>query len=265
MGFLAERKSGVKVDLNCDMGESFGLYRLGQDEELMKHISSANIACGYHAGDPHVMRKTVELAKEYGVSIGSHPGFPDVLGFGRRYLACTPAEVTDYVLYQTGALREFARACRMELQHCKPHGALYMMAMEDEKLARAILEGLAQVSERMIVYALNGSAVEAVGTAMGIPVAREVYADREHTLTGSIVLTRTGPNIADLEAMARRVVRMVKEGKVTTPEGKDTSVKAETICIHADTPDALSLVKSIRWAFAAEGIEVVNTRQVLGV
>jgi UPF0271 protein len=253
----------MKVDLNCDMGESFGLYRMGNDEEMMQYVSSVNIACGYHAGDPHVMHRTVKLAKEYGVSIGSHPGFPDLLGFGRRYMTCTPNEIKDYVLYQTGALREFARAFRVELQHCKPHGALYMMAMEDEKIARAILEGLALVSEQMIVFALNGSAVEEIGKQMGIPVAREVYADREHTINGSIVLTRTGPSITNYEAMAQRVVRMVKEGTVLTPDGEVAAVKADTVCIHSDTPGAIELAKHIRAAFEEAGIVVEPASMVI--
>lgn len=253
----------MKVDLNCDMGESFGLYQLGNDEEMMKYISSANIACGYHAGDPHVMRRTVELAKEYGVSIGAHPSFPDQMGFGRRYMTCTPQELRDYVLYQTGALREFASAYKMKLQHCKPHGALYMMAMEDEKIARAILEGLASVAEKMIVFALNGSAVEAVGNQMGIPVAREVYADREHTKDGSIVLTRTGPAIRNFEEMAQRVVRMVTEGKVRTPDGEESVVKADTICIHGDTPGAAELAKHIVNALQNAGVEIEPASSVL--
>lgn len=251
----------MKVDLNCDMGESFGLYQIGNDEEMMQLISSANIACGFHAGDPHVMRRTVQLAKEHGVAIGAHPGFPDMMGFGRRYMTCTPDEIKDYIIYQTGALREFASAAKIELQHCKPHGALYMMAMSDDKIARAILEGLATISERMIIYALNGSAVEAVGEQMGIPVAREVYADREHTEDGSIVMTRSGPTIQDVHEMAERAVRMVKEGKVRTPNGNDATVRADTICIHADTPGAVELAKAIGAAFQAAGITIQSLQK----
>ncbi|MFM1650561.1 LamB/YcsF family protein [Brevibacillus sp. B_LB10_24] len=255
----------MKVDLNCDMGESYGLYQMGNDEEMMKYISSANIACGYHGGDPHVMRRTVELAKEHGVSIGAHPGFPDMMGFGRRYITASAEEIRDYVMYQTGALREFAAASKLELQHCKPHGALFMMAMEDEKIARAILEGLASVSEKMIVFALNGSAVVEIGRQMGIPIAKEVYADREHTKNGSIVLTRTGPTIKDYTEMAQRVVRMVKEGKVRTPDGEEAEVTAETICIHGDTTGAIELVKQIHAAFQQAGIAIQPAREVLNV
>lgn len=248
------------VDLNCDMGESFGHYQLGNDEEMMALISSANIACGFHAGDPHVMRKTVQLARQHDVSIGAHPGFPDRMGFGRRYMTCSAEEIRDYILYQTGALREFARAYQLDLDHCKPHGALYMMAMADENIARAFLEGLAMLDEKMIVYALNGSAVAWLGEKMGIPIALEVYADRDHTEDGSIVLTRSGPTISDPQTMANRVVRMVKEGKVTTPDGKEATVRADTICIHGDTPGAVELTKAIHQAFREAGIEVRSVK-----
>jgi len=255
----------MKVDINCDMGESFGLYQLGNDEEMMQLISSANIACGFHAGDPHVMRRTVALAREHGVAIGAHPGFPDMLGFGRRYMTCTPDEIKDYILYQTGALREFASFYQVELQHCKPHGALYMMAMSDEKIARAMLEGIAAISDNMVVFALNGSAVEAIGEQMGIPVAREVYADREHTADGSIILTRTGPTIKNAQEMAERAVRMVKEGLVRTPEGSDAAVRADTICIHGDTPGAVELAKAIHAAFHTAGISVQSIQKTWNV
>lgn len=251
------------VDLNCDMGESFGLYQLGNDEEMMKYISSVNIACGYHAGDPHVMRRTVGLAKEYGVAIGAHPGFPDLLGFGRRHLSATPSEIKDYVTYQIGALREFATAFGIKLQHCKPHGSLYMLAMEDEKVATAILESIAEVDSDMMVYAMNHSAVIEVAKRMGIRVAKEVYSDREHTNTGSIVLTRKGPIIQDYKMMANRVVRMVKEGKVIADTGEDVSIQSETICIHGDTPNATHLAKAMVDALKYENINIASFSSVL--
>lgn len=254
----------LKVDVNCDMGESFGMYVLGNDEEMMKYITSANIACGFHGGDPHVMRRTVELAQAYGVSIGAHPGFPDLVGFGRRHMRCSPGEVKDYVTYQIGALREYASACGASIQHCKPHGALYMMAMEDEKLARAILESIVAVDSKTVVFALNNSAVADLGKQMGIPVAREVYSDREHTETGSIVLTRTGPIVRDYNEMARRVVRMVQEGKVVTHTGEDVSVTAQTVCIHGDTPGAPQLAIAIVEALRQYDIGIAPVREVLG-
>lgn len=252
----------LKVDLNCDMGESFGLYQLGNDEEMMQYITSANIACGYHGGDPHVMRKTVELARKYGVAIGAHPGFPDLMGFGRRYMTATPSEIKDYVTYQMGALREFASSFGMKLQHCKPHGALYMLAMEDERVARSILEAIAEVDPNTIVYAMNHSAVVEAGYKMGIRVAKEVYSDREHTATGSIVLTRKGSVIQDYRKMAERVVRMVKEGKVAAHTGEEVSLQAETVCIHGDTPGAPLLAKAIVEALREENIQIAPIQDV---
>jgi UPF0271 protein len=253
----------MKVDLNCDMGESFGSYEMGQDDEMMQFITSANIACGYHAGDPQVMRNTVELAKKYGVGIGAHPGFPDLMGFGRRYMHCTPSEIKNYVIYQLGALREFASISGLTIQHMKPHGALFMMAMEDEAIARAILEAIGEMGEDIIVFALNRSAVIEVGEKMGIPIAKEGYADREHTATGSIVLTRKGPTITDVDAMAKRVVRMVKEGKVETNTGEDTELDVQTVCIHGDTPGASELAKAVRVSLTSAGVEVTSIRNIL--
>jgi 5-oxoprolinase (ATP-hydrolysing) subunit A len=252
-----------KVDLNCDMGESFGLYELGNDEEMMKYITSANIACGFHGGDPHVMRKTVGLAKKYSVSIGAHPGFPDLLGFGRRFMTCTPLEIKDYLLYQIGALREFCSAEKVKIQHCKPHGALFMKASEDKMLARAILETLHRMDPNMIIFALNQSEVIEEAIKMGVPVAKEVYADREHTENGSIVLTRKGSQIDNYDEMANRVVRMVKEQKVKTFDQKDVSIKAETICIHGDTPGASILAKKIVAALTKSGVEIISINQII--
>lgn len=253
----------LKVDLNCDLGESFGLYTLGEDEEMMKYITSANIACGYHGGDPQVMRRTVEMAKHYGVAIGAHPGFPDLLGFGRRYMTCTPAEVKNYILYQIGALKAFADVYKVPIQHCKPHGALFMAANSDEKLARAVLEALVELDENMITFAFNGSAVVEVGRQMGVRVAKEVYSDRVHTNNGSIVMTRSGQRIDDLEASTKRVVRMVKEGKVVTDTGDEIAIEAQTICTHGDTPGAPLLVKAIREALEAEGVKVTAIADIL--
>ena len=255
----------IQVDLNCDMGESFGIYQLGLDEEMMQYITSANIACGYHAGDPRVMRKTIELAKTWQVGVGAHPAFPDLQGFGRRHMNCTPSEVKDYILYQMGALREFATCYGLPVQHCKPHGALYMAIMEDEHLARAFLEAVAAINENTVVFALNNSAVAALGKEMGIPVALEVYADREHTANGSIIMTRTGPNIRDYDEMAMRVVRMVKEGTVVTPEGETASITAHTVCIHGDTPGATQLAKAIVEALRQHEIRVAPIHKILGI
>src|SRR5699024_8389492 len=252
----------VKVDINCDMGESFGLYTQGNDEEMLKYITSANIACGFHAGDPHVMRKTVELAKKYNVGIGVHPGFPDLVGFGRRHMNCTPSEIKDYITYQMGALREFANTYDVEIQHCKPHGALFMQAMEDKQISRAILEAVHETNSNTIVFAVNNSEMIEEANKMGVPVAKEVYADREHTEDGSIVLTRTSEAV-DADKMAERVVRMIKEKQVTTFDGKDASIEAETVCIHGDTPNAPILAKTIVEALENSSVDVVPIKQIL--
>lgn len=252
----------VKVDINCDMGESFGLYTQGNDEEMLKYITSANIACGFHAGDPHVMRKTVELAKKYNVGIGVHPGFPDLVGFGRRHMNCTPSEIKDYITYQMGALREFANTYDVEIQHCKPHGALFMQAMEDKQISRAILEAVHETNSNTIVFAVNNSEMIEEANKMGVPVAKEVYADREHTEDGSIVLTRTSEAV-DVDKMAERVVRMIKEKQVKTFDGKDASIEAETVCIHGDTPNAPILAKTIVEALENSSVDVVPIKQIL--
>lgn len=252
-----------KVDINCDMGESFGLYEQGNDAEMMKYITSANIACGFHAGDPHVMRKTIELAKKNNVGIGVHPGFPDLLGFGRRALACTPTEIKDFITYQMGALREFAHAHDVKIQHCKPHGALFMQAMEDKTVARAILEAIQEVDAETIVFAVNNSEMMEEANKMGIPIAKEGYADREHTEDGSIILTRKSAAIDDYEKMADRVVRMVKEKKVMTYDGKDASIETQTICIHGDTPGAPLLAKAIVDALLRESVQIVPISQII--
>lgn len=253
----------MKVDLNCDMGEGFGLYKFGSDEEMMPYITSANIACGYHAGDPETMRKSVQLAKNHNVAIGAHPSFPDLMGFGRRYMDCSPSEIKSYVTYQLGALREFANVNKVQVQHCKPHGALYMTAMEDEVIAKAILEAIGEIDDQITVFALNNSAVELLGNKMGIPIAKEAYSDREHTSTGSIVLTREGAPIKDYNAMGNRVLRMVKDKKVKAHTGKEVSIQADTICIHSDTPGAPELARTIYELLTKNNVEVTAIKNIL--
>lgn len=253
----------IKVDLNCDMGESFGLYGFGNDEEMMKYITSANIACGFHAGDPHVMRKTVQKAKEYDVAIGAHPGFPDLLGFGRRKIMCTDEEIKDFIIYQIGALREFAKLYDIHIQHCKPHGALYSQAMEDKKIARAFLEAISHIDPNIIVYAENNSEVLEQANQFGIPVIKEVFSDREHAEDGSFVLTREGPMIGDYKKLADRVVRMVIDEKVETIDGKDITIQAETICIHGDTAGAPKLAKAIVKALEEKNVQLTSAQNVL--
>ncbi|MDR1940263.1 MAG: LamB/YcsF family protein [Clostridiales bacterium] len=253
-----------KVDLNCDLGESFGAYTIGLDEEAIKYITSANVACGYHASDPLVMEKTVGLCKLNGVSVGAHPGFPDLLGFGRRNIDVTPEEAKAYVLYQTGALYAFARAKGVELRHIKPHGALYNMAGKDMTLAKAVCEGIKEFDKDLILLGLSGSAMIAAAGETGLKVAKEVFADRGYEDDGSLVKRgKPGAMITDEEQAVARVVRMVKEGRVTTVSGKDIDIEAHSVCVHGDGPKALEFVKKISRALRAASIEIADLREVI--
>ena len=235
----------MEIDLNCDMGESFGPWKMGLDEQMMEYITSANVAGGFHAGDPHVMRRTVELAKDHGVAVGSHAGFPDLVGFGRREMNATPREVQDDLLYHLGALREFARYYGMDVQHVKPHGALYMMAARDEALSRAIIEAIQRVDPNLILFCMQASVTYDLACRMGQPVAAEFYADRGYNPDGTIVFTRGVDHEPDAEHVAARVVRAVKEGKVRTDNGQDIDVEVSTVCVHGDTPGAVNLARVI--------------------
>ncbi|MDK2785178.1 MAG: 5-oxoprolinase (ATP-hydrolyzing) subunit, partial [Bacillota bacterium] len=246
----------VRVDLNSDVGESFGAYKLGLDAEVLKHVTSANIACGFHAGDPMVMAKTVALAVENGVGIGAHPGYPDLQGFGRRNMNLTPEEVKNFVIYQVGALAAFARAAGRPLQHVKAHGALYNMAAKDAKLARAIAEGVKAVAPDAILLALAGSEMVKAAREVGLKVAQEVFADRAYNPDGTLVpRSQPGSMIHDPEVAIPRAVRMVTEGKVTAITGEEIPIQADSICVHGDNPEAIAFVARIRDALAAAGVE----------
>ena len=238
------------VDLNSDLGESFGNYTIGMDEEILKYVSSANVACGWHAGDPMVMEKTVALAKEFGTAVGAHPGFPDLMGFGRRNMAVTPEEAKAYVKYQLGALQAFAKAHGVKIQHVKPHGALYNMAAVDEKLAKAMCEAVYEVDKDIIFMGLAGSKMITAAEEIGLKAASEVFADRAYNDDGTLV-SRKLPG-----AVIKRVVRMVKEGKVESINGKDIDIKADSICVHGDNPKALEFVKNIRETLEKEGVTI---------
>ena len=253
-----------KVDLNSDLGESFGAYTIGLDEQVIAHISSANIACGYHAGDPLVMDKTVAAAKAAGIAIGAHPGYPDLIGFGRRNMTCSPAEVKAYVKYQLGALMAFAAAHGMKMQHCKPHGALYNMAGKDAALARAIAEAIAEVDSSIILLALAGSQMIKAGEEAGLRVASEVFADRAYQADGSLVPRKQpGAVIHDTDEAIARTIRMVKEGKVTAITGEDVPLKADSICVHGDNPSAVEFVRNIRARLEAEGVTIAPLSIIL--
>jgi len=248
----------LKIDLNSDLGESFGRYKLGLDEEVMKYITSANVACGFHAGDPLVMRKTVRIAKENNVMVGAHPGYPDLMGFGRRYMKLSRDEARNYVLYQIGALYAFLRAEGMKMQHVKPHGALYNALVKDEDLAYGVLEGILDFDKELIFVALAGSKVIDIATDLGLKVAREAFADRAYNKDGTLVpRSIPGAVIHDKEEVVSRVLSIVEEKRVKTIDGTYIEIEADTICVHGDNPEALELVKYIRRRLEEEGIEVV--------
>lgn len=246
----------MKVDVSCDMGESFGPWKMGFDEEMMRYISSANIAAGFHAGDPGAMRKTVALAKEHGVAVGVHPGYRDLVGFGRREMNVSPDEIHDELIYQLGALREFARYHDMEVQHVKPHGALYMVAARDEELSRAIIEAIQRVDSGLLLFCMQASVTYEVARKMDQPVAAEFYADREYNDDGQIIFTRSVAEELDPEEVGERVVRAVTEGKVKTESGNDIEVASDSVCVHGDTPGAVKLAEAIAKKLEENGIEI---------
>jgi UPF0271 protein len=238
------------------MGESFGPWKMGFDEEMMQYISSANIAGGFHAGDPTTMRKTVALAKDYGVAVGVHPGYRDLVGFGRREMDVPPDEIHDEIIYQLGALREFARYYDMEVKHVKPHGALYMVAARDEELSRAIIEAIQRVDPGLLLFCMQASVTYQLAQKMDQPVVAEFYADREYNDEGQIVFTRSVAEELDPEEVGDRVVRAVTEKKVKTESGKDIDVASDSVCVHGDTPGAVRLAEVIARKLGENDIEI---------
>jgi 5-oxoprolinase (ATP-hydrolysing) subunit A len=257
--------SPVRIDLNSDLGESFGHWTLGNDAEVMRSITSANVACGYHAGDPGVMRRTVRLAREAGVAIGAHPGLPDLAGFGRRNMAASPREVEDFVLYQIGALAAIAAVEGVRLQHVKAHGALYNMAIRDRALSDAIARAVAAFDRTLILFGLPGTELLAAGEAAGLRVAAEGFADRAYEPDGSLTpRTRAGAVIHDTEEVIARTVRMVRDGIVRATNGEDIPMRVDTICTHGDTPGSHELTRQLRVSLERAGVIVtaVGTVQV---
>jgi 5-oxoprolinase (ATP-hydrolysing) subunit A len=238
------------------MGESLGPWKMGFDEEMMQYISSANIAGGFHAGDPTTMRKTVSLAKDYGVAVGVHPGYRDLVGFGRREMDAPPDEIHDEIIYQLGALREFARYYDMEVQHVKPHGALYMVAARDEELSRAIIEAIQRIDPGLLLFCMQASVTYQLAQKMDQPVVAEFYADREYNDEGQIVFTRSVAEQLDPEEVGDRVVRAVTEKKVKTESGKDIDVASDSVCVHGDTPGAVRLAEVIARKLDENDIEI---------
>ncbi len=245
-----------RIDFNCDMGESFGMYTMGFDDEVIKHITSANIACGFHAGDPNWMRTTVDLAEQNGVGIGAHPSFPDLSGFGRRNMTATPAEVKNDVVYQMGALQAFTSA--KKLQHVKPHGAMYNMAVDDESLAAAICEAALEVDPEIVLLALAGSRWIGVAKKAGLRVAREIFADRALNPDGTLVSrSLEGSVIHDTNEVVERSLRMVTEGKAVAISGEVIEVEADSLCLHGDTPGAVEMARALNAALRAEGVDIL--------
>ncbi len=247
----------ITIDLNADMGESFGAYTIGSDEAVMTSISSANVACGYHGGDPSVMRRTVRLARERGVAVGAHPGFPDLLGFGRREMRIAPQDVEDLVLYQIGALAGIAHGEGIRLSHVKPHGALYNMAVKDRSLADAIARAVAAFDRTLVLFGLPNSDLARAGQAAGLRVALEGFADRAYEPDGSLTpRSRTGAIIHDLETVVQRAVRMAIDGVVIATDGSELAMRVDTMCTHGDTPGAKALTRALRTGLEQAGVKV---------
>ena len=251
----------MRVDLNADVGESFGAWSLGQDPALMSSITSASVACGFHAGDPGVMRATVALALEHGVAVGAHPGFPDLAGFGRRELQVSPRDVEDFVVYQIGALAGIAAAQGVRLQHVKPHGALFNMAVRDAALADAIARAVTMIDTSMILFGLPGSELVAAGRRAGLRTACEVFADRAYRSDGTLVPRQEeGAVIHDAAAVEQRVIEMVRDQAVQALDGTRVPLTVDTICVHGDTPGAAGLAARIRASLEKAGVEVKALR-----
>jgi len=244
-----------KIDLNCDMGESFGAWTMGADAEIMPLITSANIACGFHAGDPATLRRTVRLAIDHGVALGAHPSLPDLQGFGRRAMKITPEEMYDLVLYQAGALAAFARAAGAKLHHVKCHGALYNMAAGDDALSDAIARAVKDLGGGTMLYALSGSKMMSVAARHGVKAVAEVFADRGYEDDGSLA-PRDAPGgmIEDAVKSVAQALRMVEEGVVVSRHGTRVAVAADTMCLHGDQPGAVVFAKALRQAFADRGL-----------
>ena len=246
-----------RIDINCDMGESYGAWKMGADAEVMPYISSANIACGFHGGDPATIRRTVRLALDHGVAVGAHPSLPDLQGFGRRAMKISPQDMYDLVVYQAGAVEAFARAAGVKLHHVKCHGALYNMAANDEALSDAMARAVKDLGGGVMLYALSGSKNLSIAKSMGLRVAGEVFADRGYSDDGTLApRDRPGAMIEDAGEAVERALGMIEKGYVASLSGKPIPVSADTLCLHGDQPGAVTFAKAIRKTFAEHGISV---------
>lgn len=251
-----------RIDINVDAGEGFGIYRVGKDEEILKLVSSANIACGFHAGDPLQMARTIELCLRNEVAVGAHPGYPDLMGFGRKAMSFNPEEIKNIILYQVGALLSIAKALGVTVEHVKPHGALYNKAAVDVETAHAVIEAVLSLDGPALV-GLAGSKLVQLAKSRGLRVLEEGFADRNYEADGTLVSRNDSCSvISDPMEAAQRVIKMVKESKITSRDGKEINLQVDTICIHGDTDSAVSIAKEIRRALAANGIRL--TRPGLG-
>ncbi|MDT8900992.1 LamB/YcsF family protein [Anaeroselena agilis] len=247
----------TRIDLNCDMGESYGVYTLGFDQDAMPHVTSINVACGFHASDPVNMMKTVKLAKKYGVAVGAHPSFPDLVGFGRRVMAASLEEIKADVTYQIGALWAFCLAEGVKMQHVKVHGALYNVAEKDLSVATAIAEAIKAVDPDLYMLCLANSSMVTGAKNAGVKYVEEAFADRAYTAQGNLVSRKQeGAVIHDVDAVAERVLSMVKTGSVTAIDGAKVPINAQTICVHGDTPGAVAMIKRIREKLDHAGVTV---------
>jgi UPF0271 protein len=247
----------MKIDLNADMGESFGMYKLGYDEEFMEYITSANVACGFHAGDYSVMNDTVKLAKKFNVQVGAHPGLPDLQGFGRREMKLTPEEVYDMVVYQVGALKAYTEAAGLTLHHVKPHGSLYGMAHRMEDVARAICQAVKDIDPNMYLYIMKKGVISTVAESVGVRAVFELYSDLGYDAEGNLVITRTH-DAHDPDHVAARVRRMIIDKKVTAMDGTEITIEGNSVCVHGDTPGAFDIVKAVRAELEKAGCELAS-------
>jgi UPF0271 protein len=254
----------MKIDINSDLGEGFGAWSMGDDEAVISCVSSANIACGYHAGDPSIMRRTVGLCADNEVAAGAHVSYPDLSGFGRRDMSCSPQEIYDCCLYQIGALRAFCEARGIALQHVKPHGAMYNSAAKDRRLADAIVSAVKHAGDGIILIGLAGSELGNAAGDAGVRFASEMFADRAYLKDGSLMpRSRAGSVIHDAQTAAERVVRMVARGTVTTEDGDEIEMRPDTICLHGDTKEAALMAAAVRRALERAGVEIRPLREVL--
>ncbi|KYH14355.1 5-oxoprolinase subunit PxpA [Staphylococcus kloosii] len=247
----------MKVDLNCDLGESFGNYKIGNDENIIPVITSANIACGFHAGDAQVMNNTVKLAQENNIGIGAHPGLPDLQGFGRRNMDLSPQEIYDTVIYQLGAISGFCAIHNAKLNHVKPHGALYQMGARDEEIAHAIAQAVHDFDASLIFVGLSNTLLISKAKELGLQTASEVFADRRYEANGQLVSRKESDAlITDTEEAISQVISMVKDQQVTAKNGEKIAIQADTICVHGDGAHAFEFVSQIRERLSKEGISI---------